>query len=51
MAKKIVLKFSACPPWGVLANAYYLSFNASIGRPAKDSPWLSAPLLLKIGLT
>ena len=31
------IKLSACIPWDDLANAYYQSFNASTGRPAKDA--------------
>ena len=41
------VKLSACIPWDDLANAYYQSFNASTGRPAKDARLVIGAVIIK----
>ena len=41
------IKLSACIPWDDLANAYYQSFNASTGRPAKDAQLVIGAVIIK----
>ena len=44
------IKLSACIPWDDLANAYYQSFNASTGRPAKDAQLQNLNPIIAIGI-
>ena len=41
------VKLSACIPWDDLADAYYLSCNASTGRPAKDAQLVIGAVIIK----
>ena len=41
------VKLSACIPWDELANAYYQSFNASTGRPAKEGRLVIGAVIIK----
>ena len=41
------VKLSTCIPWDDLANAYYQSFNASTGRPAKDARLVIGAVIIK----
>ena len=41
------IKLSACIPWDDFANAYYQSFNASTGRPAKDAQLVIGAVIIK----
>jgi hypothetical protein len=42
------VKLSACIPWDDLADAYYQSFNASTGRPAKDAQLVICAVITNI---
>lgn len=41
------VKLSACMPWNDLAEAYYVSFSAQTGRPAKDSRLVIGAVIIK----
>jgi Transposase domain (DUF772). len=41
------VKLSACIPWDELSNAYYQSFNASTGRPAKEGRLVIGAVIIK----
>jgi hypothetical protein len=41
------VKLSACMPWNELAEAYYVSFSAQTGRPAKDSRLVIGAVIIK----
>jgi len=41
------VKLSTCIPWDELSNAYYQSFNASTGRPAKAGRLVVGAVIIK----
>jgi IS5 family transposase len=41
------VKLSACIPWDERSNAYYQSFNASTGRPAKAGRLVVGAVIIK----
>jgi hypothetical protein len=41
------IKLSACIPWDEFSNAYYQSFNANTGRPAKDGRLVVGVVIIK----
>ena len=41
------VKLSECIPWDALAEAYYQSFTAKMGRPAKNSRLVIDAVIIK----